>query len=62
MAGWVVSIVELSVPTEKVVGPFESSQAAVDWVKEAFDSGQSEREQWQRVGTLQLFRPEDSES
>jgi hypothetical protein len=55
---WVVSIVELSVPTEKTVGPFTSAQEASDWLDEARLSGRWEREQWQRVGALELHPPE----
>ena len=55
---WVVSVVELSVPTEKTIGPFPTSEEAANYIAQARKSGKWEREQWQRVGTLEMFPPE----
>jgi hypothetical protein len=56
---WAISIVELSVPTEKVIGPFPTCQAAADYAASAHESGRDAAEKWQRVSILPMLSPGD---
>lgn len=58
---WAISIVELTVPTEKVIGAFPTAQEAADFVEYAHLSGRAKREQWQQVTILPMQDPDGAE-